>query len=164
MLSEDSPLERKGKERKGKEQGSSERETSFTSDDLNFAEYVYQQILPVAPHTKIPNLEKWAATVRLMRERDGLELPQIRRVFDFANQDSFWRANILSVDTLRKQFSKLHAKMTNGAAYGINQNGTGQKLSTVGRQRELANERARKREIENQGDGAGDGSVVATIS
>jgi hypothetical protein len=73
----------------------------FTEADLSFAEFMFDRILMAAPKAKPPNLETWAK--------------EIRQVFEFANTDPFWRLNILSPGTLRKQFPKLHAKMTGGS-------------------------------------------------
>ena len=79
--------------------------------DLAGAKSMYRKILLVAEKTKEPNYEKWANDFRLMRERDGLTHEEIWKVFMYANNDSFWSANILSPKTLRAKFAKLHAKM-----------------------------------------------------
>jgi hypothetical protein len=86
-------------------------ENKFSDRDTACAENIYQRVLVVAPHTKKPNFEKWADTIRLMREQDKISHEQIWRVFDFANRDDFWRTNILGPDKLRKQFAQLDAKM-----------------------------------------------------
>jgi hypothetical protein len=86
-------------------------ENKFSDRDMACAENIYQRVLDVAPHTKKPNFEKWADTIRLMREQDKISHEQIWRVFDFANRDEFWRTNILGPDKLRKQFGQLDAKM-----------------------------------------------------
>lgn len=86
----------------------------FTEHDLEFAEFMFDRILMIAPKAKRPNFESWANEVRLMREQDGHRPEEIRQVFEFANTDTFWAQNILSPATLRKQFPKLHAKMIGG--------------------------------------------------
>jgi len=58
-------------------------------------------------------VDTWANTIRLMRKRNKHSLEDIRAVFVWANGDSFWRANILSPDKLRKQFVALDARMRN---------------------------------------------------
>ena len=55
-------------------------------------------------------MEKWANTIRLMREVDGRTLQDIGAAFDWANKDSFWSSNILSPEKLRKQYDKLKVK------------------------------------------------------
>lgn len=86
-------------------------EKRFSEGDYNLADYLFSKILHVAPKTKKPNLDSWADTIRLMRERDELTHQEIKSVFDFANCDSFWSTNILSPGKLRDQFAKLDALM-----------------------------------------------------
>jgi hypothetical protein len=69
----------------------------------------------------VPDVEKWANTVRLMRECDGRTLDEIRQLFDWANQDDFWRANIRSPDKLRKQWDTLTIQRTRHKANGRKQ-------------------------------------------
>jgi hypothetical protein len=83
---------------------------SFTEDDKRLAEFVWQKVQQAAPKAKPPNIEKWAHTVRLMRDQDGLTHREIADVFVWANKDEFWRLNILSIEKLRKQFAQLSAK------------------------------------------------------
>ena len=84
--------------------------TSFSDDDKLFAEWFYSLVLQVAPSTKQPNIEKWANTIRLMREIDKLEHRQMAEVFKFANANSFWSTNILSPKKFREKFATLEAK------------------------------------------------------
>lgn len=94
---QDAPLEEK---RRGEESCDSQR-------DKSLAEFMFQKIKTVMPKTKPPNLDKWADTIRLMRERDELSRDEIQSVFEWANADEFWRMNILSPAKLREQFSRL---------------------------------------------------------
>lgn len=87
----------------------------FSADDYRFAQGMANEVLKVAPKTRPPNLERWADTIRLMRERDGHTHTEMAAVFRFANRDPFWKTNILSPDKLRTQFAKLDAKMRNPA-------------------------------------------------
>jgi len=82
----------------------------FSEDDFLMAEFIYEKVLKVADKTKKPNLEKWADTVRLMREQDNLKHSEIKAVFLWANSDGFWATNILSPTKLREQFSQISAK------------------------------------------------------
>jgi len=85
----------------------------YSDDDFIFAEGMAKAVIKVAPLTKPPDLGRWADQIRLMREVDNLTHSQIAEVFRFANKDDFWKVNILSPQTLRKQFAKLDAKMRN---------------------------------------------------
>jgi hypothetical protein len=84
-------------------------EKDHDPEDLKLAGIMFESIKLVVPKTKPPNLESWADQIRLMREQDNLSLTDIRNVFAWANQDSFWQSNILSPTKLRKQFPRLHA-------------------------------------------------------
>jgi hypothetical protein len=72
---------------------------------------MFARIQDVMPGTPVPNYGKWAHQLRVMSERDGLPLGQIRAVFDWANADDFWCTNIKSPGKLRKQFARLVAQM-----------------------------------------------------
>jgi len=87
----------------------------FNDDQMNFASAMYQAILKVAPATKKPNLEAWANTARMINEIDGINLMDAWNVFSWANRDSFWQTNILSVDKFRKQYAQLSAKMNSNS-------------------------------------------------
>lgn len=57
-----------------------------------------------------PNLDRWANTVRLMRERDGTngrEDRHIRALWSWCRQHTFWSANIQSPDKLREKWGQL---------------------------------------------------------
>lgn len=96
-----------------------------TLTDLVTAEWMYQQILTLNPTHKKPNIEKWADEIRLIRERDGRSDEEIRTLFAWANNDPFWRTNILSPATLRKQWDKLVIKKAaNGSTFQTPQTDT----------------------------------------
>ena len=88
----------------------SKSENKFSDEDKYFAEYMALQIKELNPNSKNPNLNSWANEIRLMRERDNRDIQEITRIFDWANNDSFWRTNILSPSKLRKQFDQLIIK------------------------------------------------------
>lgn len=99
----------------------SSSKNKFSDDDLAFAQYMGEKLVEIMPNMKKPNLESWANEIRLMTERDNRTLEEIRSVFDWANNDSFWRTNILSPSKLRKQFDKLQLKLNEGLNNGTNQ-------------------------------------------
>lgn len=82
----------------------------FNDDQMRFAQAVYKKVEQVTPQMKKPNLESWANTARLMVESDKFDLRDVWNVFLWANADSFWRTNILSIDKLRKKYPELKAK------------------------------------------------------
>ncbi|KAA6455265.1 Replication protein O [Bacillus atrophaeus] len=79
--------------------------------DMENAEYLFKEILINNPDAKKPNLEKWANEFRLIRERDKRTDKQIKYLIKWSQQDSFWKTNILSPDSLRKQFDRLVTKI-----------------------------------------------------
>ena len=52
-------------------------------------------------------LGRWADDIRLMEEQDGRNLRRVGTMIGWALNNSFWKTNILSGRTLRKQFDKL---------------------------------------------------------
>jgi len=92
----------------------------FDDEDLSLANLMLERIKSVAPKTKTTadDLNKWANTIRMMRELDGHTLDEIKAVFTWANTDDFWKAQILSPDNLRKKFASLHARMSNPVTFG----------------------------------------------
>ena len=132
-------------------------ENKFSDKDFELSQWIYSLILSTAPKTKEPNHDKWADIIRLMRERDNLTHREIAEVFKWANNDPFWKTNILSPDTLRKQFSSLHAKMGNNHETNQRSNQP-RKPSAVDRARIAAEERKRIREASVRGN---DGYALA---
>lgn len=86
------------------------KKLSFSDDDLKAANYIYGLILKLNPDYKKPNLDKWSSDIRLMTEVDKRTHKEICSVFKWANQDDFWKSNILSPAKLRKQFDNLKTK------------------------------------------------------
>lgn len=59
-----------------------------------------------------PNLDKWADTVRLMVEREpNASCAEVMSLFRAAQDDDFWRRNILSPEKLRKQWDTLERQL-----------------------------------------------------
>lgn len=81
----------------------------FTDDDLKCAKYILSLCKKLKSDFKA-NLDKWADTIRLMRERDKRTHREICELFKWANEDSFWQTNILSPTKLRQQWDKLYIK------------------------------------------------------
>ncbi|MCY8971474.1 Replication protein O [Bacillus atrophaeus] len=79
--------------------------------DMENAEYLFKEIQKNNPDAKKPNFEKWANEFRLMRERDKRTDQQIKYLINWSQQDSFWKTNILSPASLRKQFDRLVTKI-----------------------------------------------------
>lgn len=81
------------------------------SEEFRLAFYLLEEILKNKPDFKRPNLQTWAKEIDLMVRRDGRTPDRIREVIGWAQGDSFWKANILSTGSLRKQFDRLEIAM-----------------------------------------------------
>lgn len=87
---------------------------SFSDNHMRFSEAIYNKIKLVTPKMKKPNLESWANSARLLNETDGIDLNEAWKVFCWANTDSFWSTNILSLSKFREKYATLEAKMKAG--------------------------------------------------
>ena len=82
---------------------------------MEISDWMLSRLLVLYPNLKRPNLDSWANTLRLMIEVDKRDPAMISKVFEWANQDTFWSSNILSANSLRKQFDKLAVKVNQPA-------------------------------------------------
>ncbi len=88
-----------------------EREV-YSPDSLPYqlSELLLQKILEHLPGYKKPDLQKWAWQMDALMRLDRRQPEEIKAVILFAQGDSFWRTNILSVDKLRKQYDQLNSR------------------------------------------------------
>jgi hypothetical protein len=82
----------------------------FEICDMELSKYFYSLILENNENAKQPNFETWAKDIRLMRERDNRKIEHIRYMMNWAQQDSFWKVNILSPSKLREKYDQLLLK------------------------------------------------------
>ena len=87
-----------------------QKKVSYSDYHLAFAKWMHSLILNINPNAKEPNFESWANTIRLMTDIDKRNGDEMVKVFQWANQDSFWNSNILSADKFRKQYDQLSVK------------------------------------------------------
>ena len=71
------------------------------------------------PNAKEPNWQVWAKQVDLMLRRDNRSAEDIRAVIDWCQDDEFWKVNILSPQSLRKQFDRLYMKLNANPLRGV---------------------------------------------
>lgn len=79
----------------------------FETCDLSLANELFELILKNNPNAKKPNLNKWAQAMRFIREQDKKTVEQIRYLINWSQENNFWKANILSPNSLRKHFDRL---------------------------------------------------------
>lgn len=91
----------------------------FTQDDLVTVDWMHERVRKVYPMVKaLTDVQrgKWAHEIRLMREQDGRTHNEICAMFDWANKDSFWRANVRSPVKLREKWEDLAVRRSEQAA------------------------------------------------
>jgi uncharacterized protein YdaU (DUF1376 family) len=86
-------------------------EPKYSPQDLEFSKQMLETLRFDDPEFKQPNLEQWAKTIRLMRERDNRQLDKMGIVWQWARSNHFWQANILSADSFRRNYDKLTAQI-----------------------------------------------------
>ncbi len=96
---------------------------NISAEDIATAKWMFDVVRRLQPEHKVPDFEKWANVIRMMRERDGRTDADIRELFLAADGDVFWRKNIRSPDKLRKQWDKLDLVFRKAKHH----NGSGQK-------------------------------------
>lgn len=82
----------------------------FSDWDLEFAKFAYETLLVKNPNFKKPNFEVWANECRMMREIDNRSQDDMCIVWQWARDDAFWQANILSIKKFRGKYDQLLAK------------------------------------------------------
>lgn len=85
---------------------------NFTPDDFLLAKHFDLNIKKLTGSKKKTNLEKWADSIRVIRDRDKHLIDEIRELFDWANKNDFWQSNIRSPDKLRKHWDALTIQFT----------------------------------------------------
>lgn len=85
---------------------------NYSPDSLPYqlSELLLNKILEHLPGYKQPDLQKWAWQMEALMRLDRRPPEEVKTVILFAQGDTFWRTNILSVDKLRKQYDQLNSK------------------------------------------------------
>lgn len=94
------------------------RANKFSDDDLKTAHWIFGLLQKLNPNIKTPNFETWANEVRLMNKVDNRSHREICELFQWANRDPFWQANILSPKKLREKWDQLVMKKSSTANLG----------------------------------------------
>jgi biotin operon repressor len=82
------------------------------NDALRLAELLLDLILARKPDFRKPNLQTWAKEIDKMIRLDSRTPQRIETVIRWCQGDAFWAGNILSTETLRRQFDRLEIKMS----------------------------------------------------
>lgn len=103
LTNTDSNLTNKNKRPRSK----ASRTYTPTEQPYRIAEHLYKRILEHQPDLRKPDLQKWADEVRLAHERDGRDYGKLNKLVDWAQDNDFWQANILSAKKLREKYDIL---------------------------------------------------------
>lgn len=88
---------------------------------------------------------KWRAAARLMLDKDGRTEDEVHGAIEWCQRDEFWRANILSLPTLREKYDqlRLQAQRKTGVGGGSSRNAEWQAMQ----ERQMARAIEREREM-----------------
>lgn len=94
------------------------------SDEMILVDYFIKYIRMNDEKFKDPNKQKWADDIRKIIELDGRDKWEVARVIVFAQQNDFWKANVLSPAKLREKYSTLIMQMNRPSTSQPNQPST----------------------------------------
>lgn len=99
-----------------KKKENTKRKNDFTptETEVYLCDLLKKKILENNPKAVVKNGTGWLKETRLMMTKDKRTLEDIERVINFSQNDSFWKANILSMGKLREKFDQLTLKMKGG--------------------------------------------------
>lgn len=84
---------------------------SFTNEDAELAQEMFDGIKVIQPNARPPNLDRWANEMRLLRSDGNDRTPDnIRATLAWVRNDPFWKSNILSPAKLREKWDQLQLK------------------------------------------------------
>lgn len=101
--------------------GNSDESTDASRDDVQeVLDHLDELILEYDPEAKLPSRTKANINAaRLMIDKDGRTVEQIKAAIRFSQDSEFWRPNIRSASKLREQYDKLRLQaQRNGASPG----------------------------------------------
>jgi phage replication O-like protein O len=92
-----------------------ERHLNLSSDFFSLVDLLSEKMLENDRKAKVPKTEvqrsNWASSFRLLIEKDGREIEEVKKVLIWCQQDSFWKPNILSASKFRERYAQLKLKM-----------------------------------------------------
>ena len=90
----------------------------YSKEHLGLAEFLFTQIQKTCSVFNDSDLERrgglesWANTFRLMEDREGYSLRDIRKVIEWLPTDPFWSTTVMDAVSLRRKFAQLWGKMS----------------------------------------------------
>jgi hypothetical protein len=86
-----------------------------SAEDLKIAQWISSRVKVINPTCKAHDMTSWSNTVRLMRQIDNRSHQDICALYDWASKHHFWHTNVLSPESLRKQWDTLTMQRNAGS-------------------------------------------------
>jgi predicted phage replisome organizer len=112
--------ERREKKKEKREERKDFKKYSEQSTEIRLSKLLYSLMAKNNPKAKEPDFHSWAKHIDLMIRIDGRTAQEVEGAINFSQQDTFWMANILSTEKLRKQFDRLYLQAKRGNKNGAN--------------------------------------------
>lgn len=81
------------------------------SNEMNLSKLLFSLMQSNNSNVKQPNFQSWSKEFDYILRIDKRDIEEVRRIIEWCQNDSFWKANILSPSSLRKQYDRLILKM-----------------------------------------------------
>ena len=93
-----------------KQKGDFKKIFNEESEEYKLSLHLFEKMKENNPGAKEPDFQLWAKHIDLMIRIDKKDPEKIKQIINWCQADSFWYANILSTQKLRKQFDQLVLK------------------------------------------------------
>ena len=88
-----------------------QKKKNYDPDDMKLARFIHKKLLRDNEGMKEPNFDNWANDIRLARTSDKRTHKGLQDTFIWANNNDFWKPNILSPSKLRSKYDTLTARI-----------------------------------------------------
>jgi len=80
------------------------------SEEMQLALYLFNKIKNNNRYVKEPKYQEWAKHIDYMIRIDKITKDEVRMMIDWCQNDTFWKANILSTKKLREKFPTMYGQ------------------------------------------------------
>lgn len=81
------------------------------SNEMMLSKLLFSLMQSNNQNVKQPNFQSWSKEFDYILRIDKRDIEEVRKVIEWCQNDSFWKTNILSPSSLRKQYDRLTLKM-----------------------------------------------------
>lgn len=100
-------LEPQEEEEEEEEEGIKTLVRESDEENQQLARWMFAAIRKVHDGHRKPNFDRWARSIRLMRDRDGRTPEQFRDLYAWVMAEPFWRSHVLSPEKFREKWDQL---------------------------------------------------------